>query len=554
MASNEIPTTQQAVQLTGPDTLELNASKQVAAPGPHQILCRVEAVGLCFSDLKLLKQFTGHVRKSEVISGIDPEVLASVPSYVPGEKPGVPGHEVTVEVVAAGPSTRHQVGQRLLVQADYRWLKTQEANGALGYNFEGGLQEYVLMDERVITSPEGEAMLIPVDDTLSASAVALVEPWACVEDAYVSAERTSVLAGGEMLVAVDAGRQASGVAETFSMDAPPKTLFLVGCDALEAHGVATEVAESLDALGDRLFDDIVYFGSDATTIERLDKMLKPRGLLNVVRGEAAIDRDVSLGVGRVHYGGMRFVGTATDSAADSMRAIPATLELRPDEKVAIIGAAGPMGLMHVVRDLCCGVPGIEIVATDLDDARLAALDQVACRLSSANGVAYTSVNTQKSPQKIEGSYMALMVPVAPLVAQAVRDSLEGGIINIFAGIPATVFQEIDMNAYIEKGLYMVGTSGSTIQDMRIVLGKVQEGSLDTNLSVAAISGMAGAIDGIRAVEARSIPGKIIVYPELHDMALTMLRDLADTRPDVFAKLADGCWTRAAEEQLLAEGR
>ena len=69
--STKIPKTQKAVQLIAPDELKLNESKPIDLPGPYQILAEVEAVGLCFSDLKLLKQFTGHVRKSEIVSGID---------------------------------------------------------------------------------------------------------------------------------------------------------------------------------------------------------------------------------------------------------------------------------------------------------------------------------------------------------------------------------------------------------------------------------------------------------------------------------------------------
>ncbi len=180
-----IPKTERAVQLIGPDQLVLNESKPVPAPGPHQVLCKVEVVGLCFSDLKLLKQFTGHARKSEVISGIDKNVLAEIPSYVPGDKPTVPGHETVVRVVAAGDKVKGaKIGDRFLVQADYRWLPTAGSNAAFGYNFEGALQEYVLMDERVITSPESESMLIPVPEDIAASAIALVEPWACVDNSY----------------------------------------------------------------------------------------------------------------------------------------------------------------------------------------------------------------------------------------------------------------------------------------------------------------------------------------------------------------------------------
>ena len=87
-----LPATQFAVQLVGPDRLVLNRAKPVLHPGPHQVLAQIEAVGLCFSDLKLLKRFADHPRKGPVVSGLDPKILAEIPSYVPGDLPTVPGH------------------------------------------------------------------------------------------------------------------------------------------------------------------------------------------------------------------------------------------------------------------------------------------------------------------------------------------------------------------------------------------------------------------------------------------------------------------------------
>ncbi|HEG42769.1 MAG TPA: alcohol dehydrogenase, partial [Phycisphaerales bacterium] len=84
---SSIPAKQKAVQLIGPDELILNTDKDVHTPGPHQILCQVEAVGLCFSDLKLLKQFSEHARKGDIQSGIDTTILSEIPSYVSGDKP-----------------------------------------------------------------------------------------------------------------------------------------------------------------------------------------------------------------------------------------------------------------------------------------------------------------------------------------------------------------------------------------------------------------------------------------------------------------------------------
>ena len=200
----DIPSTQKAVQLVAPDELRLNTEKQVHTPDSYQILCKVEAVGLCFSDLKLLKQFSAHARKGNIQSGIDAEILDQIPSYVPAEKPAVPGHEAVVRVCAIGDKVEGiELAGRYLVQTDYRWLPNTNSNASFGYNFEGGLQQYVLMDQRVITSPEGESMLIPASEKLSASAIALVEPWACVEDSYAAKQRASIKPGGKMLVVVD---------------------------------------------------------------------------------------------------------------------------------------------------------------------------------------------------------------------------------------------------------------------------------------------------------------------------------------------------------------
>ena len=202
--ANTVPKTQQAIQLIGPDKLVLNQSKEVYNPGKHQILCRIEAVGLCFSDLKFLKQFSAHARKSEIVSGIQQDVLKDIPSYVPGDAATVPGHETVVIVVKVGSEVSNiEVGGRYIVQTDYRWFATANSVAAFGYNFEGALQEYVLMDQRIITSPEGESMLIPVSENLSSSAAALIEPWACVEDAYSCKERQEIKTDGQMLIVAD---------------------------------------------------------------------------------------------------------------------------------------------------------------------------------------------------------------------------------------------------------------------------------------------------------------------------------------------------------------
>ena len=532
MATTTIPRKQRAVQLVGPDQLQVNEAKAVFEPGPHQILGKVEVVGLCFSDLKLLKQFSGHARKSPVTTGIDSKALSQMPHYVPGDKPAVPGHETVVRIVEVGPDvTRHKLGDRFLVQTDYRWLPTAGSNAAFGYNFEGALQEYVLMDERVIISPEGESMLIPVPEDLSASALALVEPWACVEDSYVEKQRQTLKDGGQMLV----------VGETQVDKNRVRTLR--GTPGAATFATADEVADLKNAA----YDDVVYFGSNPATVERLFAKVAAGGLFNIVQGGGKFGRAVVAQAGRVHYGGIRLIGTAGSDPAAGMAAIPATAEIRANDKIDIVGAAGPMGTMHVIRDLCQGVPGVTVFAGDLSDERLAVLRRLAEPLARKNGLTLRTYNPAKDKLAEKFDYIVLMAPVPVLVTQAVAAAAPRAIINIFAGIPADKTAEIDLDAYIEKQLYFIGTSGSVLEDMKKVLAKVVSRRLDTNLSVAAVSGLDGAIDGIRAVEKNLLSGKILVYPSCRGLKLTALTDLGAKVP-----LDDGHWTGQAEEALLKQ--
>jgi len=550
----KIPDRQYAVQLVGPDQLVLNKSKEVFRPGPHQILAKVEVVGLCFSDLKLLKQFSGHVRKGPVVSGVDLGILKEIPSYVPDAAPTVPGHETVVRIAAVGPGVEWpKPGQRYLVQTDYRWAHTASSNAAFGYNFEGALQEYVLMDERIITAPDGESMLLPAREERAASAIALCEPWACVEDAYVTRERTTLKAGGQMLIVAEAAVPEGRMHHLYQKyGAPAKVTWVSKSIPPTDLGPVVIRAKNVIELEDTAYDDVIYFGANARTAELLFAKVATGGLLNIVLGGERFGTPVVTMVGRVHYGGIRIIGTTGSDPAESMKYIPRTGEIRHGDTVNVVGAGGPMGMMHVIRNVCQGVEGVTVYAGDVDDNRLAALTQIAGPLAEKNGVDYKPYNAASEQMEENYSYTVLMAPVPELVAAAVSCAAPRGIVNIFAGIPATVTGKIDLDAYIEKRLYFIGTSGSTLDDMKRMLEKVESDRLDTNVSVAAICGFDGAVEGIRAVENRSVAGKIMVYPACKGMSLVRLEELPQKMPDVAACLSNGLWTIEAEKKLLAE--
>jgi len=303
-------------------------------------------------------------------------------------------------------------------------------------------------------------------------------------------------------------------------------------------------------LPDGKFDDVVYFGSNPETIEKLFAKVATNGLFLVALCGGTLGRPVMTALGRVHYGGIRLAGTAGSDPAEALLTIPASGEIREGNRIHVVGAGGPMGVMHVMRNLCQGVKKVTVIAADLSDERIAALDRIAHPAARKNGVEYCSYNPKKAPFSGAFDYIAVMAPVPALIAQAVKEANPGAIINIFAGIPANVSGAVDLDAYLRKGLYFIGTSGSTLQDMKIVQNNVESGRLDTNVSVAAISGLDGAVDGIRLVEKQEVPGKIMVYPACRGLKVTPLTKLFESLPEVAAKLQDGVWTKEAEAALL----
>lgn len=551
-----IPEKQTAVQLVGPDKLVLNSDKPVHQPGPHQILAMVEAVGLCFSDMKLLHAFTGHSRKNPIASGIDQKILTEIPSYVPGELPTVPGHEAVVRIAAVGEGvTKYAVGERYLVQTDYRHLPTEGSKAAFGYNFEGALQQYVLMDDRIITAPDGESFLIPVSEEPGASAVALVEPWACVEDAYNTQERQTIKENGEVLIVSDGGDY--DLCGLFSSASAPASVIAVGLDQKAKAQLESET-ENLniqiiftDNINDDSYDDIIYLGHDSEMIGLLSDKLADRGLLNVVTAGNEIGEPAMIDVGRIHYGGTRYTGTSSNKPAEAYSHIPATAEIPPDAEVLIVGAAGPMGTMHTIRAMSLPEHPEAITATDINTERLAILDRSVRSAAEGKSIDFVTYNpVEKGDFEGKADYAVFLPPLHTLLPPVIHNLKPGGVLNIFAGIRAGTKAPIDMDYYTKNHLYLIGTSGSTVEDMRIVLKKVDDGQLDTNASVAAVSGMKGAIEGLGGVDSQRFHGKVIVYPQLTDLGLIELSHLPDVMPDVAIHVKDGVWTKEAEQALM----
>ena len=164
------------------------------------------------------------------------------------------------------------------------------------------------------------------------------------------------------------------------------------------------------------------------------------------------------------------------------------------------------------------------------------------------------VNTGSTPLEEGYDYVVTMVPVPAVVAQMVELAGEDSIVNAFAGIPAGTLGELDVQRLVSKRIYLIGTSGSDVSDMTTVVRKIENGDYDTTISLDAVTGMVGFSDAINSVINRTSGGKIMVFPQLHDLELTRLVDMPTKLPEVAAKLNNGLWTVEAEQALLAMGR
>jgi L-sorbose 1-phosphate reductase len=232
----------------------------------------------------------------------------------------------------------------------------------------------------------------------------------------------------------------------------------------------------------------------------------------------------------------------------------------------VLGASGPMGHMHVQRALEMPPSPSRIVATNLRSPRILGLvDKFAdtCREKNIELVTLTEempgrdIFRERLLELTDGrgfDDVIILAPDAAAVPQAIQFAAPDSVVNLFVGLPRFKTTLIDLNPLIDdRHVRLIGSTGSRIDDLQRMLDLTESGKLVTNRSVAAIAGLDGAWDGMRALEEGRFPGKVLIYPHLRNLGLTALEELPDRLPGVAALLAPGfVWTNRAEEELFRE--
>lgn len=554
-----VPGDMLAWQLTGKGLENLGqdgrpATIPVPQPGRGELLCRIDAAGLCFSDIKVLTLGSEHPR----ISGRDLQ-----------KRPVIMGHEVSLTVVQVGEGLQgdYRVGDRFVVQADI-YYKGQGL--AFGYALPGALEQFAIIGKEILDGDDGR-YIIPVKPGTGYAEAALSEPWACVERSYRASHRTRFAEGGEAFIAaapggdypeITFGRLAEGPwPAKVVINRPLPANMRAPIEAAVGKAAIEEVACPMcGTAAGRQYDDIVLIGDfDPEHVEVCGKALRNGGILCLIRS-TPLPRRVDIDVGRIHYDDTHYLGGSGPDIAAGYTSRDS--DIRPGGKAWYIGAGGPMGQMHVQRAAEDPNGPSLALCTDVDNDRLGTIPERYGDAAEATGMQLVCLNpTEMSPEEFgkrvrerspEGfDDIVCLAPVPALVSEAVNYLGRDGVLNIFAGLARGTVATLDLSPVYLKGVRLTGTSGSAISDFEFTLHKTEAGTLSPNRSVAAVGGMNAAHDGLKAVKEGTFAGKVVIYPQIPDLPLTPLEKLKDVLPDVAAKLGPrDTWTNEAESALV----
>lgn len=547
-------------------------------PAPNELLARIDAVGICFSDLKIVRLGEAH-----------PKIARDLRQH-----PVVMGHEISCTIAQVGDALkdRFQVGERYIVQADVY------VNGrvqAVGYALDGGYSQYTVFGAPVLNGDAG-CYLLRCPEHVSYAEAALVEPWACVVASYRIQPRPTPQPNGNWFVVL-----------------PHAPMVRYRCRALSEPGLArsptpTESATSrgsalivVDSRGNPLADEFLKTAQqlgmitqrvevseqnlyDPALLQHLQKNHAPDGFTDILLFgnpmpallETALDAlgyggalsftchhtlpPVLVDVGRLHYDRLQVMGTSSWDITDAYHHTRPTA-LRKGDRLLLFGAGGAMGQMQLFYALTRPEPPAQVVVVDRHPERLEPLRELGTPLAQSAGIelqfycnADTDTETQQAHLKSLCPHgfdqIMLLASSAEAVSLCYPLLTDGGVLNLFAGIPKGQKVALDLTPLASRHMRLMGSSGSTMDDIAECLRLVAEGALPARKVIGAIAGLNALPDALRAVQAHRYLGKIVVFPQLPDLPLIGLQELATHLPAVYAHLEDGrYWTKAAEAAL-----
>ncbi len=560
-AQQSLPDSQYAWPLYGSGLDNLGKESQpirreIPKFGNDELLMRIDAVSLCYTDVKEIKFGQNHPRLK------DRDLK---------NNPIVPGHELSMTVLAVGQKLEdeYKVGQRFTMQPDV-WIDGKSIPFSFG--MDGAYRQYVVVDQRILNGDAGN-YLIPIPEDMTYAAAAITEPWACVEAAYRMQYRNTFEPGGRVLI-IGGTDSRSGYNIDAKWLAESKPEEILTCEAPD------DLQKTLEPLCQQLgikyqnmtikavkedeflVNDLLLLDGRFDSLEWLVKRLAKEAVVALYANQSDLD-DIDIDLGRLHYDDLQYVGSTDLALSNAYKQTQTRSEFKANGTAWILGAGGPMGRMHLQRAIESPQGSKLVIASEVNNIRLEALQDFFAPLAQKNNKKLIVINPVDKPdeykqlmseiQEMGGvDDLEVMITVPGVLEDACQYVAPGGTVNIFAGMKRGVTMKIDPWLIIgERQARFVGHSGSALDDQKAVVDRCLSGDLDTNLSVAAIGGFKQIPEGIKAMQESLYPGKIVIFPHVFDFPLTGLTELEKALPYVAEKLGENdTWTFDAEKAFL----
>ncbi len=286
--------------------------------------------------------------------------------------------------------------------------------------------------------------------------------------------------------------------------------------------------------------------------------------------EHIIDNDFLIKLNSDAY----FKGSLIEPASCVMRGYKANFHLdenfnhipgiKKGGKVAILAGCGPMGLVAVDIALHGKIKPSTVVVTDLDHARLERAKNIfPPEKAKEDGIELIFSDTTDKDTLIELSGgkgfddVFVYAPVPTVVELGDSVLSFDGTLNFFAG-PLDKNFSANFNFYNVHYAqhHVVGTSGSTPEDMKDIVDLIGENSIDPSVMITHIGGIDSAID--TTINLPKIPGgKKLIYTHI-SLPLTAISDFSELgktderfkKLDNLVKEHNGLWNSEAEKYLL----
>ena len=514
---------------------------EMKLPGKDEILARVDAVALCASDIKMIRMGNDYPLFKNRDFHKDPAIL---------------GHELslTIEEVGENLKDRWKKGMRVGVQPD---VYMSSVRYCMGVNVDGGMQHYILLPKPVFYSDQGET-IFEVDKNLSYASVAQLEPNACAEASYRAWGRNEFDKEGSILIYIGPEGDQEYMLDK-ELEHKKVVIFSKGNKTKKYPENAVDITSLNDTWkeAENGFEDILIVGNiENEEFEDILEHMSDTALICWL-AEQETDQMIKADIAKIHYGKNNWIGTTSKCLSDAFLEEKQRYELKDRGTLLVMGGAGAMGRIHTLRAIMKENPPSKIVVTARRRKRLEALlddfGEVAKKHQvKLNIVAMEDPDWRKELRsycKEEGfDDIVVSAPGTEPVENAVPFLKKDGMLILFSGTKYGSYAKLPVGYVASYGARINASSGSTVEDEKKVLRKIEAGQYHPDQNVMAIAGFKALKQAVEAVSQGKYPGKVIIYPQLDDLPLLDIHQIGDYDKAFEGAQING-WNREYEEKL-----